>query len=158
MAGDADAQMAAGRFRILDASGPVQTALLLASDVDERLDRLAAELPPRSLNKLVVAVLSAHAPATAEEAAAAMADHYASRRGRNPRKRNLRLPGRMREHFTQLAGELRDRAPAASRSLLASAVLDAHLPASAAEAVELIDAYDTTLNWSQLQALTTPRR
>ena len=146
--------LAAGRFRILDPGRQVQTALLLSSEVDERLDRLAELLPPRSLNKLVVAVLSAYAPVSREDAAALMAGHYANHRGSRPRKRNLRLPGQVRAVLAQLADDLRQHAPAASRSLLASAVLDVHLPAGAAEALELIDGYDTTLNWAQLQALT----
>ncbi len=135
----------------------MQTALLLADEVHAQLDALAEALPPRSLKKVVVAVLSEHAPASVEDAAALMAAHYVSRRGGSARKRNLRLPEQVRAHFAELADGLRERAPAASRSLLASAVLDAHLPANAAEALELIDAYETTLSWSQLQALTTPR-
>lgn len=157
MGGEIGEGVTNGRFRILDPGRQVQTALLLSSEVDTRLDQLAALLPPRSLNKLVVAVLSEHAPRSLEDAAELMADHYAARRGSPPRKRNLRLPGQVRGRFAELADELRERAPAASRSLLASAVLDLHLPADAAEAVELIDAYETTLNWSQLQALTTAR-
>ncbi len=138
-------------FRILDPGRQRQTALMLNRAVHSRLEELSASLPARSGNKLVVATLAASMPEDVNGALRLMATHHGDRRAGPALEKNVRLPDALRARLFDLADQARERAPFASRSLLASAVLAAGLPEDADGARELLADYDTALAWSNVQ-------